>query len=234
LRRSRGLGTILVFDFILTTPVPRVDLASENFEARESCRTMNTSDFVFNPIRKCSVKRVTKCLVVPVYERRKTIERKDKLDEALIFAHLETFEFGLGIADRIERSEVCLKFDHEDIVVVLPFGVKTFQYSWLEPFKGRASKVSESVRDFVLVGAKGFGSISEVEFALNSEIAKFLRILSVESIRFACFGLGLGGTIDGFSEFVDSSRKVRYVGVIVLVIVRVVILRIVIRWSTCG
>jgi hypothetical protein len=124
---------------------------------------------------------VTKCLVIPIYERRKTIECEDKLDKALIFAHLETFKVGFGIADRIERSEVCLKFDHENIVIVFPFGVKTFQYSGLELFKGRASKISESIRDFVLVRAKGFGSISEVEFALNLKIVKFLQILSIES-----------------------------------------------------
>ena len=136
-------------------------------------------------------------MVIPVYQRRKTIEDNDELDELLTFAHFEAFEIGFGIADRIEGAEVSLKLVHKNTIIVFPVRMKTFQNSGLKPFKGGASKVSKSVRDLVLVGSEGFAPISEVKFALNLEVTKLLRVLTVEGIRLACFGFGFGRTVDG-------------------------------------
>ena len=64
--------------------------------------------------------------------------------------------------------------------------------------------MGQNVIDLCSIVLELIRTISEVQFALKDEGAKFLGVGTVEWIGFMKLWLGFGGAIVGFNDFIDS------------------------------
>src|SRR6201981_80138 len=203
----------------------------------EGSRFPYTGDLILKPLRQAVVKVVPEStFTVAAYLTRIAIEFDDVLGDLMVVRHGQVVETMLRIADRVVGSEIRAEFMREARIVVHPqrteLGINQQEFR-LEPIESHTLEVRLGVDDLGAVIVEGFGTVLEVQLALHEEHTEFVRVGTVELVRFADlsptlgFG-GLSGGSSGTSEGSDCSRELRQ-NMVRRVVVKLVIVTIIIR-----
>jgi hypothetical protein len=112
---SAGLLTI-------SFPIASIDLLCGRAKECEGSRLSlpRGSERVFDAVRETRVIMVSKGFITPSGESGESIELDVILDDLLVIAHTEVAKVFLSVASGVNRSEVCLEFANELVVVVSP------------------------------------------------------------------------------------------------------------------